>query len=214
MRRPAVAVAWAAHLSMGQQPSPVVVFKKARTGSTWLADMLEQDDRVAFFRHEAQGCFTDDAERTRKAFEVMVHRPTCSTQMCPNAKKDAWLNAETTTDCFENKLVGFDVNPSHTPFLSWARDWPLLLRKPVKTVVYMRTNLVKHAISSIHADVLVEACDTHKVLSQRAKDCVESNTDVLSKKIAVDALSLSKSCLLYTSPSPRDRQKSRMPSSA
>ena len=93
MRRPAVAIAWAAHLSMGQQPAPVVVFKKARTGSTWLADMLEKDDRVAFFRHEAQGCFTDDAVRTKRAFEVMARRPTCSTQMCPNAKKDAWLYA-------------------------------------------------------------------------------------------------------------------------
>ena len=30
----------------------------------------------------------------------------------------------------------------------------------------------------------------------------------------IDAISLIKSCLLYTSPSPRDRQKSRMPSSA
>ena len=64
MRRPAVAIAWAA-IATAQQPAPIVVFKKARTGSTWLADMLEQDDRVAFFRHEAQGCFTDDAERTR-----------------------------------------------------------------------------------------------------------------------------------------------------
>ena len=52
----------------------------------------------------------------------------------------------------------------------------------MKTVVYMRTNLIKHAISSIHADVLVKACDTHKVLSQKAKDCVESNTEVLSQK--------------------------------
>ena len=192
MRRLAIAIAWAA-ITAAQQPAPIVVFKKARTGSTWLADMLEKDERVAFFRHEAQGCFSDDADRTRKAFEVMVRRPTCSTQMCPNSKKDAWLTAPTTTECFTNKLVGFDLNPSHTPFLSWERDWPLLLRKPVKTVVYMRTNLIKHAISSIHADVLVKACDTHKVLSQKAKDCVESNTEVLSQKIAVDASSLSKS---------------------
>ena len=184
MRRPAVAVAWAA-IATAQQPSPVVVFKKARTGSTWLADMLEQDDRVAFFRHEAQGCFSDDAVRTKRAFEVMARKPTCSTQMCPNAKKDAWLNAETTTDCFANKLVGFDVNPSHTPFLSWERDWPLLLRKPVKTVVYMRTNLIKHAISSIHADVLVKACDTHKVLSQKAKDCVESRKQLATATTGV-----------------------------
>ena len=196
MRRLAIAIAWAAHLCMlaaAQQPSPIVVFKKARTGSTWLADMLASDARVVFFRHEAQGCFSDDAERTRKAFEVMVRRPTCSTQMCPNSKNDAWLHAPTTTECFDNKLVGFDVNPSHTPFLSWERDWPQLLRTPVKTVVYIRTNLIKHAISSIHADVLVKACDTHKVLSQKAKDCVESNTEVLSQKMSVDALSLSKS---------------------
>ena len=34
-------------------------------------------------------------------------------------------------------------------------------------------------------------------------------------QIAVDAgLDVDKVCLLYTSPSPRDRQKSRMPSSA
>ena len=31
---------------------------------------------------------------------------------------------------------------------------------------------------------------------------------------AVDAANILKPCLLYTSPSPRDRQKSRMPSSA
>ena len=191
MRRPAIAIAG---LVAAQQPAPIVVFKKSRTGSTWLADMLAQDARVAFFRHEAQGCFTDDAVRTKKAFEIMVRRPTCSTQMCPNAKKgDAWLTAPTTTDCFDDKLVGFDVNPSHTPFLSWERDWPQLLRTPVKTVVYMRTNLIKHAVSSLHADVLVKACDTHKVLSQRSKDCVEANTEVLSRKIAVDALSLSNS---------------------
>ena len=191
MRRPAIAIA---ALVAAQQPAPIVVFKKSRTGSTWLADMLAQDARVAFFRHEAQGCFTDDAVRTKKAFEIMVRRPTCSTQMCPNAKKgDAWLTAPTTTDCFDDKLVGFDVNPSHTPFLSWERDWPQLLRTPVKTVVYMRTNLIKHAVSSLHADVLVKACDTHKVLSQRSKDCVEANTEVLSRKIAVDALSLSNS---------------------
>ena len=65
MRRLAIAIAWGAiPMALAQQPAPIVVFKKARTGSTWLADMLEKDERVAFFRHEAQGCFSDDAERT------------------------------------------------------------------------------------------------------------------------------------------------------
>ena len=77
MRRLAIAIAWGAiPMALAQQPAPIVVFKKARTGSTWLADVLEKDERVAFFRHEAQGCFSDDADRTRKAFEVMVRRPT------------------------------------------------------------------------------------------------------------------------------------------
>ena len=126
MRRPAVAIAWAA-TAMAQQPPPVVVFKKARTGSTWLADMLEKDDRVAFFRHEAQGCFSDGAEPRERAFEVMARRPTCSTQMCPSAKKDAWLTAPTTTDCFADKLVGFDVNPhAHALLVLGARLAPSL----------------------------------------------------------------------------------------
>ena len=44
-----------------------------------------------------------------------------------------------------------------------------------------------------------------------------SQLDTLSNNfrvIAWDAPAYGKSCLLYTSPSPRDRQKSRMPSSA
>ena len=58
MRRPAVAIAWAAiPMALAQQPAPIVVFKKARTGSTWLADMLEQDDRVAFFATRPKAAF-------------------------------------------------------------------------------------------------------------------------------------------------------------
>ena len=38
--------------------------------------------------------------------------------------------------------------------------------------------------------------------------------DGLVQRRAVAAMSLSRRCLLYTSPSPRDREKSRMPSSA
>ena len=50
----------------------------------------------------------------------------------------------------------------------------------------------------------------------------EAFVPVVSKALAdanmdlsdVDAIAVSAGCLLYTSPSPRDRQKSRMPSSA
>ena len=42
-----------------------------------------------------------------------------------------------------------------------------------------------------------------------AEKCAE-----LGKTLGVDVVDLYTFCLLYTSPSPRDRQKSRMPSSA
>ena len=35
-----------------------------------------------------------------------------------------------------------------------------------------------------------------------------------SKEFSVNMINFGKGCLLYTSPSPRDRQRSRMPSSA
>ena len=43
-----------------------------------------------------------------------------------------------------------------------------------------------------------------------------ANDNLMELLLCIDALkrSSAKSCLLYTSPSPRDRQKSRMPSSA
>ena len=46
----------------------------------------------------------------------------------------------------------------------------------------------------------------------QANDCRWGCIDI--DEYNFDHLSLIKSCLLYTSPSPRDRQKSRMPSSA
>ena len=38
--------------------------------------------------------------------------------------------------------------------------------------------------------------------------------EIVFKYIGEEAISQTRNCLLYTSPSPRDRQKSRMPSSA
>ena len=46
-----------------------------------------------------------------------------------------------------------------------------------------------------------------------AQDTEEGMYDPAAKKI-LDKVSQKYNCLLYTSPSPRDRQKSRMPSSA
>ena len=45
--------------------------------------------------------------------------------------------------------------------------------------------------------------------ARNAKQELQSHLDVISMAIVTSGI-----CLLYTSPSPRDRQKSRMPSSA
>ena len=56
--------------------------------------------------------------------------------------------------------------------------------------------------------------DYRKVLDNKDVDIVVIGTvDHWHSKIAIDAMRAG-NCLLYTSPSPRDRQRSRMPSSA
>ena len=55
------------------------------------------------------------------------------------------------------------------------------------------------------------------VIEENLKDHVMSltaNAFKIAKEFGVDGDPMHQTCLLYTSPSPRDRQKSRMPSSA
>ena len=73
----------------------------------------------------------------------------------------------------------------------------------------------------INNDIEVFLPDDHftKVQNDRMKDIFgESDSIVAAVKVTrgsiFDRNNLSIICLLYTSPSPRDRQKSRMPSSA
>ena len=51
-----------------------------------------------------------------------------------------------------------------------------------------------------------------KVLKQRLVDC--TSTDAPLPKLPEAIFAANKFCLLYTSPSPRDKRQSRMPSSA
>ena len=46
------------------------------------------------------------------------------------------------------------------------------------------------------------------------RQAVDEAQEIEKRKLNLIAVGLPESCLLYTSPSPRDRQKSRMPSSA
>ena len=56
--------------------------------------------------------------------------------------------------------------------------------------------------------------DYHKVLKRRLKILLEWIKNASPEIKGVVCVDTSPVCLLYTSPSPRDRQKSRMPSSA
>ena len=51
-------------------------------------------------------------------------------------------------------------------------------------------------------------------LNQTYKNNIQLNAERENIKISEEDVNIAKACLLYTSPSPRDRQKSRMPSSA
>ena len=51
--------------------------------------------------------------------------------------------------------------------------------------------------------------------AQKAKDTIIQNSNLGNEDIVIKTITTQGDhCLLYTSPSPRDRQKSRMPSSA
>ena len=58
-------------------------------------------------------------------------------------------------------------------------------------------------------DQVVEATDEKQAILKLSEQVDQGNVEIIN-----DGFTGNKSCLLYTSPSPRDRQKSRMPSSA
>ena len=80
------------------------------------------------------------------------------------------------------------------------------------------TDLVANAYSAYHTyerDCIVADFGTALTFTTVSGDgFVQGVAIAPGIKTAMKALSSNTACLLYTSPSPRDRQKSRMPSSA
>ena len=78
--------------------------------------------------------------------------------------------------------------------------------------------MTKKAMIELHKEGIIPHIQVHDELdisvespehAQKIKDIMENAVDLeVPNKVDYE------SCLLYTSPSPRDRQKSRMPSSA
>ena len=73
-----------------------------------------------------------------------------------------------------------------------------------------------HNISTLFQEI--DLCDTIKMIEDKKFSCTTDCGTIMEKdNFGTKAFNIMKAqypCLLYTSPSPRDRQKSRMPSSA
>ena len=65
-------------------------------------------------------------------------------------------------------------------------------------------------VESIPEAYYRKAVDLNRYSNSVSRDLMQSYERIIRRSIA----ELERICLLYTSPSPRDRQKSRMPSSA
>ena len=140
-----------------------VIFKEARTGSTWLADLLRNERSVGYFAHEASSCVKNgDGALQRRALFSLLAAPACDMRCGVQARDAArlrWLADERrpAPPCFAGKLVGFDIQAKNdlgedrSPPLDWAADWKRLLRLPdVRAVVFARTNVVKRCVSKAH----------------------------------------------------------------
>ena len=73
---------------------------------------------------------------------------------------------------------------------------------------YARTGLIKTHRGKIHTPVFMPVGTQATVKATFIDDIIETGSEIIL------ANTYHLICLLYTSPSPRDRQKSRMPSSA
>ena len=72
-----------------------------------------------------------------------------------------------------------------------------------------------HAMSSLEiVELMNEQDSTVAEVVQGALPEIARAVDLISKKINIGGRLFYLGCLLYTSPSPRDRTRSRMPSSA
>jgi len=175
----------------------LAILKNARTGSTWMADMLKRQPATAFWVHEGFVCLKGrGTDASYRAMRSVLAAPACDMR-CGKDDGDTRLGAgeawRAAPRCLANRLVGFDVNPQHwqdgSP-MSWDGQWAPLLRLPeVTTVVYVRSNLAKLYVSKKHVERLVGLCRTHKVRAGE-DDCYEAHKAALDEPLNVTAYEL------------------------
>ena len=90
------------------------------------------------------------------------------------------------------KKILFETRPTAVN-LAWGLDKIMQVANNAETVDQIRTDVVEHAKKMAEEDIKINMS-----MGKNGSNLFDDND----------------TCLLYTSPSPRDRQKSRMPSSA
>ena len=84
---------------------------------------------------------------------------------------------------------------------------------PLIDEVHTTVTLVNGPLHSLNR-ITKNAEEVTNKLTEATGDFITKNSSVVKVAGALISAAQMKNCLLYTSPSPRDRQKSRMPSSA
>ena len=85
----------------------------------------------------------------------------------------------------------------------------------MKELLYLNDDQLKDLIEKLFVSYRETFSDSKKILDRYSIGLAHHKViHLLSMYEGISISELLKSCLLYTSPSPRDRQKSRMPSSA
>ena len=133
----------------------------------------------------------------------------------------------------ERKKVG-DARMEQVPEHHTLSNYPETLQKKVTLLKHFRNYLLEQHKRDDNFDENIGASENgfggssvflkkwvrtkHAILFRLSNQTVQvvfyDHTEILLSSEARIVTYVNKSCLLYTSPSPRDRQKSRMPSSA
>eukprot|EP00928_Gymnodinium_smaydae_P006929 TRINITY_DN12476_c0_g1_i1.p1 TRINITY_DN12476_c0_g1~~TRINITY_DN12476_c0_g1_i1.p1 ORF type:complete len:993 (-),score=114.06 TRINITY_DN12476_c0_g1_i1:162-3140(-) len=171
------------HEEIPQPPIPrILVYKRARTGSTWLADMLSREPEVAWFIHEVQGC-AETPDDLQRVLLSLVQRPSCGSGEAGSSKcgglyaeRSALSRNDTclTSSQGTPRAVGFTINMEHDPMVPWAGHVKLLSQPHVHVVQLVRTNLVRHFASQVAAHDLDKYCGSKKILTPERQACAES----------------------------------------
>ena len=106
-----------------------------------------------------------------------------------------------------------------------ASDVEVLVKSALQLIVLAKrlreqVQGLKQEFANVPIDNPIVFADYNKAIKEIANDAIELRDTMvnylieLASKVPLNKEDYINACLLYTSPSPRDRQKSRMPSSA